>query len=357
MWLNHYESGDLTLDIELTTNCNAKCPQCSRTDQDNNLQKYSWLKLNQVSIEDWASWFTEEDLTKIKRFHFSGTYGDPGMCKDLAKIVDHIINNSSAMVSINTNGSMRDADFWFDIGAVGQKRLKFIFDVDGIDQEMHSFYRRGTNLNKVLENLEAAAMTPAEVEVLTVLFKHNENYLEQIQDMCRELGATGFDSVEGNNFKKGDVYEFLNENGDTEVLEQVVNISSLQDPKRLSRRVRDHRHDAIAEDIKCVAANGKNLKISSASQVFPCCYVSIALGWKTGVRSGKPTSSYITYTGNDGDSPSHLMQDYIDRKEDFMLSHRSLKEILTDHWYSENLKASFTCNPTFACSKVCGGAK
>ena len=83
MWFNNYERGKLTLDIELTTNCNAKCPQCTRTDTDNNLNRMSWLKLNQVTIKDFKNWFTQSELQKIKQFHFSGTYGDPGMCKDL----------------------------------------------------------------------------------------------------------------------------------------------------------------------------------------------------------------------------------------------------------------------------------
>ena len=233
MWFNNYERGKLTLDIELTTNCNAKCPQCTRTDTDNNLNRMSWLKLNQVSLDDFKSWFTLSEIQKIKQFHFSGTYGDPGMCKDLYLIVEHIINNSNAHVSINTNGGMRDADFWFDLGAIGQKRLSLIFDVDGINQEMHQFYRRGVKLEKVLENLEAAAMTPAKIEVLTVLFKHNEDYLNEIQEMCRDLGATHFDSVEGNNFKDGPIYKFNNEQGKPEQPPELPKVAS-QCPSRVA---------------------------------------------------------------------------------------------------------------------------
>lgn len=353
MWYKHYERGELVLDIELTTNCNAKCPQCTRTDTDNNLNRMSWLKINQVSVEQFKSWFSPKDVFNIKQFHFSGTYGDPGMCKDLYQIVEYIIKNSLAHVSINTNGGMRDTDFWFDLGALGKSRLTLIFDVDGIDQKMHEFYRRNVKLEKVLENLEAAAMTPVNIEVLTVLFKHNENYLEQIQEMCRKLGATKFDSVEGNNFKSGPIYRFNNIKGEEEYLEQVTKKESVQDKTRLDRRVRDHRHEAVAKNIKCVAASAANLKINSYGQITPCCYVSTALNWKTGMRVKHPTDGYITTDGKHGSEPNPLMMDYISRQEDFQLGITPLETILKDRWFAEKLKESFTSDPAFACKKVC----
>jgi MoaA/NifB/PqqE/SkfB family radical SAM enzyme len=352
MWFNHYERGELVLDIELTTNCNAKCPQCTRTDTNNNLNKMSWLKLNQVSAKTFKDWFTKPEISKIKQFHFSGTYGDPGMCKDLLLIVEYIINNSMANISINTNGGMRDTDFWFDLGAIGQRRLTLIFDVDGVNQEMHEFYRRGVKLEKVLENMEAAAMTPVGIEVLTVLFKHNENYVDAIQKMCYDLGARSFDTVEGNNFKDGPIYKFNNENGDPEHLEQIVKTERKQDATRLSRRVRDHRHEADKKHIKCVAAHSANLKVNSYGQITPCCYVSTALGWATGIRNTK-ADGYITTTGQHGDELNPLMLDYVNRHEDFTLGQTPLETILKDKWFSEKLKQSFKADPAFACKKVC----
>ena len=147
MWKEDLKLGQLTLDMELTTFCNAKCPACSRTDEHNNLNKKEWLPLEQVSISRFKKWFSPKDVFNIKSFHFAGTYGDPGICKDLYEIVSYIIDNSiTTTISICTNGSIRDEDFWWDIGAKGQKRLKIIFDIDGINQEMHEFYRRGTKI-------------------------------------------------------------------------------------------------------------------------------------------------------------------------------------------------------------------
>ena len=48
---------NLTFDVELTTHCNLKCPQCSRTDHRNNLNKMEWLPLTSVSLKDFMKWF------------------------------------------------------------------------------------------------------------------------------------------------------------------------------------------------------------------------------------------------------------------------------------------------------------
>ena len=61
-------------------------------------------------------------------------------------------NNPDAYIQINTNGSIRDEDWWWDLGVVGGDKLQVWFDVDGIDQEMHSLYRQKTDLEKIKDN-------------------------------------------------------------------------------------------------------------------------------------------------------------------------------------------------------------
>ena len=358
MWSTDYKEGNLTLDMELTTFCNARCPQCSRTSAENNVQKKEWLPLIQVSISQFKSWFSPEDISHIRNFHMSGTYGDPGMCKDLNKIVAYIIDSSeTTTISINTNGGMRSPDYWWDIGAKGQERIKIIFDVDGINQEMHEFYRRGVKLSVVLDNMRAVLQTPAYVEVLTVLFKHNEDYLDQIEDMCREIGVQHFDSVEGNNFKNGPKFNFNDENGNKQYLEQVTRKDREQGLERLSRRIRDHRHKpAIKEYIKieCIAIEQKNLKIHASGLVAPCCYLSTPLEMK--VKYNKNSLSHITTSGIGGDEINYAMKDYVNNHKKFNLNHTKIKDIVYHPWFNNKLQDSWddlntTC---YGCKKVCG---
>lgn len=359
MWINQYHEGKLTLDVELTTHCNAKCPQCSRTDENNKLEKKKWLPLTQVSVETFKKWFSPKDLSLLSNIHFSGTYGDPGMCKDLYEIVKYIIEEGSCTISINTNGGMRDEMFWWKMGATAGKRLTLIFDIDGIDEEMHAFYRRNVSLKKVLENMAAALETDAHVHVLTVVFKHNQDYLEEIQKMCREMGVKKFDHVEGNNFQNGPIYAFIDEDGNKQQLEQITRKDREQGLKRRSRRVRDHRHKSILDEyteISCLAIEKANLKVHATGMVAPCCYLSTPLEMYALYKKGQPTSYHITTTGKTGDPINPLMKEYVDRNKDFTLGETPLENILSDPWFShllmESWKERSSC--AFGCVKVCG---
>ena len=363
MWNVHYEKKNLTLDVELTTHCNIKCPQCSRTNETDKLNRHNWVPLTSVSIEQFKTWFPLDTILYIKNFHFSGTYGDPGMCKDLYKILEYIIKHSFANISLNTNGSMRDSDFWWDVGALCKKRITLIFDVDGIDQKMHNTYRRGSNLEKVLDAIEAVSMTPAKIRILTVLFKHNEDYLEQIRDMVqsRAYKKIEFDEVEGNNFQKGPTYYFVNEEGETEFLQQVTREDRQQGLERLSRRVRDHRHIHIAESydhISCLAAEQSNLKITATGQVSPCCYISTSLERASHYKKEERDypSNMLTTDGIAGSPLNPTMRDFVENKEKFNLNHTPFKDIINNGWFTSELQNSWEKRETacFACAKVCG---
>ena len=375
MWSEDYNVGKLTLDMELSTFCNARCPQCSRTEELNNVKKKEWLPLTSVTVAKFKKWFPPEDLDHIKNFHFSGTYGDPGMCKDLYKIVSYIIDNSTtAKISINTNGSMRDEMFWWKIGAKGQKRLVVIFDIDGINQEMHNFYSRGTTLSKVLNNMSAVLDTPAIVTVFTVLFKHNQNYLNDIHDMCNKLGyITRFDWVEGNNFESP-IYPFNDEEGNPLQLEQVtsdrpainavnldgsiISASVTDDSERQSRRVRDHRHLPLIKDyteIKCHAIERSNLKISVDGLITPCCHLSPSL--ERFSLDGTWVHGQNTRAAAEWSAPiSPIIQEYIDNTTAYNLNHNSISDIVNSQWFNKSLPKSWNDlkDSCFGCKKVCG---
>ena len=86
-----YERGDLCLWLDLSTYCNARCPQCHRTDADG-LGKAKWLPLTQWSIEEFKKMFPVETMTHIKSFDMCGTWGEPVMNKDIFKIIKYIMS-------------------------------------------------------------------------------------------------------------------------------------------------------------------------------------------------------------------------------------------------------------------------
>ena len=76
----------LVVDVAITNLCNARCPQCQRTDR-NGLGTVSTLPLTTWSLNDFKKRFTVKCLQDISEVSFCGTWGDPLMAKDIEPIV------------------------------------------------------------------------------------------------------------------------------------------------------------------------------------------------------------------------------------------------------------------------------
>lgn len=213
-------SKKLKIWLDLSTYCNAACPQCHRTNT-NGLGKIEWLPLIKWSLEDFKRQFPADSMSALKRFEICGTWGDPMMSKDIGKIVKYIIDNSEANVHINTNGGMRTPEFYEDLGNYCGKRLLIYFDVDGITNEMHQKYRRGVDLQTVLDNMEALSNTDAITRAFVILFKHNQDYVYDIKDMCKMYGAESVYIIKSDRFLVNNKFHFVNEDGETETLEEI----------------------------------------------------------------------------------------------------------------------------------------
>jgi MoaA/NifB/PqqE/SkfB family radical SAM enzyme len=223
--------------VDLSTYCNAACPQCHRTNPDG-LGKQDWLPLVQWSLESFKKAFPPESLIFYERIELCGTWGDPLMNKDIFKIVKYILeSNDYVIVHINTNGSIRSKKWWKEFGELSSDRLFTVFDIDGINQEMHEKYRQGTLLHKIKENVEAYVSTGAQAQAFVIAFLHNEDYLDDIHNMIRDWGITGkITVIESNRFYQGQDFKFK-KNGKEESLEQTtISSDEFENPS-----VRDHR--------------------------------------------------------------------------------------------------------------------
>ena len=219
-------------DINLTNLCNARCPQCQRTACPPNdpLHTNTRLPLTTWSLLDFQNYFPKNTLDDMKEYSFCGTWGDPLMAKDLEPIVYYIMDNSNAKVIITTNGSIRKDDFYTRLGKYCGRRLSMVIDVDGITEEMHQKYRRGTSLKKSLSALRALSTTSAIPLSQTVLFKHNEMYERQIKRLAIENGSRNHISYPSDRFDyvHGDLntFYFINEDGEKETLERAVHVKN-----------------------------------------------------------------------------------------------------------------------------------
>lgn len=222
-----FEEKKLGVWLDLSTYCNAKCPQCHRTNA-NGLEKSSWLPLVQWSFDEFVKMFPRKTIQNITHFDICGSWGDPIMNKDIFKIVEYIMNSTShTTVLINTNGSFRNPDWWWDLGLLGKDRIRVMWAIEGITQEQHSHYRQNTNLNLILENMETFSLAGGWSQVFTVVFEHNEKDLYNISKLVRDHGATDIFFVQSNRFYSNNTFDFVDAAGQKKSLKR----TTLEDKK------------------------------------------------------------------------------------------------------------------------------
>lgn len=178
------------LHVELSNLCNAACPLCPRYIS-NSLKINPELDLGSVSIDDFKKWFPLDFVKKSKGWIFCGTNGDPMMARDVYEILEYVMRNSTAKIQINTNGSMRDEEFWEKIGNLFAEPCinsrYVVFSVDGLEDTNH-IYRRNVKWDRVMENMNAYSKSGATGIWDFLIFKHNEHQLAEAEELCKSMG-------------------------------------------------------------------------------------------------------------------------------------------------------------------------
>ena len=213
----------LVVDVAITNLCNARCPQFQRTDT-NGLGTVKTLPLTTWTLDDFKKRFTINCLKDISEVSFCGTWGDPLMARDIEPIVKYIMDNSKANVIITTNGSIRKDDFYWNLGVYCGRRLSMVIDVDGIDEQMHQKYRRGTSLRKSLDALTSLSQTKAIPLSQSIIFKHNEDYKDQIKELALSHGSHFHQHFNSDRFDGKTEWHFINEKGQREFLERTTHV-------------------------------------------------------------------------------------------------------------------------------------
>jgi len=362
MWNDLYRHRRLTANIELSTYCNAKCPQCNRTDPNGLGVNYNidYDPDKHLTLEAFKKYFDPETLSHFQNLHLSGTYGDALMNSELLDIVKYVIESDyRCTMSLNTNGSMRNEEFWWQLGSIGKRRLRVIFDIDGVTEEMHAKYRRGTSLKKILNNMDILRQTPAIIDAFTVLFKHNQDYEEEIKQLCKDHGVMKHDITQSNRFKEGPIFNFINEKGEPETLEQVTgNKVEIFNPNNPFRRIRDHRYkdethsiinfvrleNVLKKPVKtalpkiaCAFLEGKTIHVDINGIVYPCCY------WEVRRKQGGVPEK------------NSILVDFLNNLDMNNLNNHKFGDIVSNRFFTNEIVDSFT-NPnkiTAPCISVC----
>jgi MoaA/NifB/PqqE/SkfB family radical SAM enzyme len=173
--------------LELTTRCNASCPQCPRNLSGGEVNPA--LPMAELSLEDVRRILPTEFVRRLRKLYACGNYGDPMVAKDTLDVFLHLRGENPAMeLGMFTNGSGRTRAFWEGLAKV----VSYVrFSIDGLEDTNH-VYRRGTHWPRILESIEAFVGAGGRAEWDFLVFRHNEHQVDEARALAAKLGFSRF---------------------------------------------------------------------------------------------------------------------------------------------------------------------
>ena len=237
------KSNTKVLHLELTTRCNAACPQCSRMDPD-----YNYTTDYDLSLEQVKSLFTEDFVRQLEKVYACGSFGDPAAAKNCWEILSWFREiNPEITLGMNTNGGLRNTDFWSRLGKLFNRPYDYVvFSIDGLEDTNH-LYRVNVVWDKVMANSSAFIAAGGSAHWDMLVYEHNEHQVESCKKLAKNLGFTWFRSKVSSRFA-------------------IRPVEFLKPPRNFA---------LVHEDgpVKCQALSEKSLYVAATGKLVPCCFI------------------------------------------------------------------------------------
>lgn len=333
------------LHIEPTTACDAACPQCAR----------NWWGSDITPQEMYSGEFQPEWIKRFKPFNFekitiNGNYGDICGHSDPLRLLNAIKAEwPRVSLQINSAGYGLTPDQWREIGFLGWigkgcLPVQVEFGIDGVDQETHSKYRRGTQLDRVLENAAAFMEGGGQATWVMTEFEHNKHQVDEARYLAETMGFEGF--ILRPSMRHQD-------NMPSPVVDNDANIIDWIGPPRDSNPAFDRSRGGIQRNLKiahaknshtvsrtdvsvqyatavnCWAKMEKSIYVDAAGLLYPCGWLGKPITWKNVCEA---THVPLGFNKTDENSPVSILQ----------------------HEFWKKLHNSTTDNSLSVCQRNCG---
>ena len=252
----------MILEIEPTGICNAQCPFCSRFTFDrDNLELYNKAEILSKEILDVDAF---DNLCRSLNephieFDFQGSYGDPMAHPNILELVKIACSVEDAIVEVKTNGSLKGEKVYKELAKyLNTKKRKVYFSVDAFGKR-NAIYRRGTNWEKIVENMNAFSEGGGKGAIKAVFFEQNMDDYRKLERLTRRLGFVSF-FVHPNR---------VQERKERDLIFKIPKDYKLKDYVDMpSDYVQHFKH---YKTVKCRHIDEEYYFIGSDSKVYPCC--------------------------------------------------------------------------------------
>lgn len=343
--------------LELSNICNLRCPNCPRNHNDKVLP---WLNQTQLTLDSIKTIFDHDMIKQLGSILMCGNFGDPLACNDVVDIVEYFTHvNPNISITIHTNGSLRSVNVWSELANVMNNHSKVVFSIDGLEDTNH-IYRRGSNWQKLMQNIEAFVSDGGNAVWEYLIFKHNKHQVDDAKELSKNLGMTDFIVKQPHGFDNDGAMYVKTPSGDVEYIIYEQHASEKTDYKNLIPvHTIEQTHewytnkeyvekfqsmwieeaDCKDHNVSCIAKSNQEIYIDAHGNVHPCCF----LGHVSDFADGKEIAQY-----------NHWLSERVDLHNINAIT-RSLKDIVNDTQYMQAIENSWssTTDCIIQCKTIC----
>lgn len=259
------------LHLEITNNCQASCPMCTRNIHGG--LENPLVKIQNWSLEEFKIIVNERTLAQIEGLYFCGNFGDPILNNDLIDMCEYVKNQSPKQhLRVHTNGSARSTAWWAKLAKAMPAHHRVVFALDGLS-DTHSVYRIGTNFETILKNAQSFINEGGIAEWCFIKFKHNEHQVEDAKKLAATLGFKHFTVKNSSRFILEPKYAVFDNKGNT-----IYHIEPPTEHKMtfINKKTVDSYKQIVNDStIECHSEKSKEVYIDAFRNVFPCCWIAM----------------------------------------------------------------------------------
>ena len=267
-----------TLEIELTSYCNAYCGACHRNKNGGELQPYVVLK--HMDEDTWNAIIDPSTLENIELLMFDGNLGDAAMHPNLIPMLEKLaVVKPELYIKISSNGGARSTQWWEELAICLTKfnKHQVSFSVDGLEDTNH-IYRRNVNWNSLINNIKSFNNAGGKSRWRSIIFNHNKHQIDEMMSTAEKVGCTHFITFR-NRQPVIKVSKYKNK-----LAEYTITSPDLQEFNALYKVSKYFKKIDVMKNVlnvssrhTCPFAEEGKVSVDENGYVWPCCFTSVQL--------------------------------------------------------------------------------
>lgn len=336
--------------LDIGNYCNLDCPSCFRQEMTRlynrehnaNVKYHPYLNKHNVTVDEIKDWFPPKFLReRVYEMSLCGASAEPSINPYCLDIVDYFKEHVEK-ISISTNGSTNNTDWWFELG---KRNVEVLFSIDSLKPN-NNIYRINSNTDKIIENMKAFISGGGNAILKHILFKHNQDEVSDFKELSKKLGCE---------LKVVCAFEFDDTTTSYEV--QSKGKTYLIEKNTLIDKNPAHRTKNPDPKSYCALTYNKMFIIHSNGVIYPCCFIE-------GQFFEIYEDFFIDETKTKPNLEKHpqIVKDFITKIEmqggikSLSLKYNKIEDILNSSFFRKTLEMSWKLQSNKTCMECKNGS-